>query len=192
MAYSRRADGGVLTSIISGSFYQHDEPYMSPLSNKHWRGMWMLHEVKDGQFDEMPVSISFLKRKFGNAGTQDKDILAAVFAARVSAGEEDGGRGGDDAREEHQRTCARLDREQQPEGEVLPLVLRRVRSRRERRAPRHSGEAMRKEYDGRASGWRLAHSDVKIESRNASRSGSAGNGRHVPRRTSSTALIWPC
>jgi hypothetical protein len=25
----------------------------------------MLHEVKDGQFDEMPVSINFLKRKFG-------------------------------------------------------------------------------------------------------------------------------
>jgi hypothetical protein len=65
IAYSRRADGATLTAIISGSFYQHDEPYMSPLSNKHWRGMWMLHEVKDGQFDEMPVSINFLKRKFG-------------------------------------------------------------------------------------------------------------------------------
>lgn len=64
-AYSRRADGATLTAIISGSFYQHDEPYMSPLANRHWRGMWMLHEVKDGQFDEMAVSISFLKRKFG-------------------------------------------------------------------------------------------------------------------------------
>lgn len=64
-AYSRRADGGTLTAIISGSFYQHDEPYMSPLANKHWRGMWMLHEVNDGQFDEMAVSINFLKRKFG-------------------------------------------------------------------------------------------------------------------------------
>lgn len=64
IAYSRRADGATLTAIISGSFYQHDEPYMGPLANKHWRGMWMLHEVKDGQFDEMPVSISFLKRKF--------------------------------------------------------------------------------------------------------------------------------
>jgi hypothetical protein len=64
-AYSRRADGGMLTSIISGSFYQHAEPYMSKLANCHWRGMWMLHEVKDGQFDEMAVSINFLKRKFG-------------------------------------------------------------------------------------------------------------------------------
>ena len=65
IAYSRRADGATLTAIISGSFYQHNEPYMSPLANKHWRGMWMLHEVHNGQFDEMPVSISFLKRKFG-------------------------------------------------------------------------------------------------------------------------------
>lgn len=64
-AYSRRADGGMLTAIISGSFYQHDEPYMSKLANSHWRGMWMLHEVRDGQFDEMAVSINFLKRKFG-------------------------------------------------------------------------------------------------------------------------------
>jgi len=55
----------MLTSIISGSFYQHDEPYMSELANRHWRGMYMLHEVKDGSFDEMAVSINFLKRKFG-------------------------------------------------------------------------------------------------------------------------------
>lgn len=65
IAYDRRADGSALTAIISGSFYQHDESYMSPLANRHWRGMYMLHEVKDGQYDEMPVSINFLKRKFG-------------------------------------------------------------------------------------------------------------------------------
>lgn len=63
-AYSRRADGGTLTAIISGSFYQHDEPYMSLLSNRHWRGMWFLHEVKDGQFDEMPLSVNYLLRKW--------------------------------------------------------------------------------------------------------------------------------
>jgi hypothetical protein len=65
IAYSRRADGGLLTAIISGSCYQHDEGYMPPLSNKHWRGFYMLHEVKNGSFDEMPVSLNFLARKFG-------------------------------------------------------------------------------------------------------------------------------
>jgi len=64
IAYSRRADGGALTAIISGSFYQHNETYMSPLANKHWRGMWFLHEVKDGQFDEMALSVGYLLRKY--------------------------------------------------------------------------------------------------------------------------------
>jgi hypothetical protein len=63
-AYARRADGTQMTAIISGSFYQHNEEYLSPLTNIHWRGMWMLHEVKNGSFDEMAVSINFLKRKF--------------------------------------------------------------------------------------------------------------------------------
>lgn len=65
IAFGRRADGGHMTTIISGSFYQHSYQYLSPFTNAHWRGMWMLHEVKDGQFDEMALSISFLKRKFG-------------------------------------------------------------------------------------------------------------------------------
>jgi hypothetical protein len=64
IAYSKRADGKDLTAIISGSFYQHAESYLNPFTNNHWRGMYMLHEVKDGSFDEMAVSIAYLKRKF--------------------------------------------------------------------------------------------------------------------------------
>lgn len=63
--YGKRADGGDLTAIISGSFYQHDESYLNPFTNHHWRGFYMLNEVRDGSFDEMAISISFLKRKFG-------------------------------------------------------------------------------------------------------------------------------
>jgi hypothetical protein len=65
IAYGRRADGSQMTAIISGSFYQHDMEYLSPFTNAHWRGMWMFHEMHDGQFDEMAVSINFLKRRFG-------------------------------------------------------------------------------------------------------------------------------
>ncbi len=65
IAYSRRADGAHMTAIISGSFYQHDYEYLSPFTNAHWRGMYFLHEVKDGRFDEMALSINFLKRRFG-------------------------------------------------------------------------------------------------------------------------------
>lgn len=65
IAYSRRADGGNLTAIISGSFYQHTYKYLSPFTNAHWRGTYFLHEVRDGQFDEMALSIDFLRRRYG-------------------------------------------------------------------------------------------------------------------------------
>lgn len=64
IAYSKRADGKDLTAIISGSFYQHHEDYLSPFTNQHWRGMYILHEVRDGSFDEMAVSMDYLRRKF--------------------------------------------------------------------------------------------------------------------------------
>lgn len=64
IATAYRADGQSITSIIAGSFYEHDEDYMSPQGNKHWRGVLMLHEVKDGAFDLMPVSLSYLNKKY--------------------------------------------------------------------------------------------------------------------------------
>jgi len=62
IAYAKRADGGHLTAIISGSFYQHNETYLSPFTNNHWRGAWFLHEVKDGSFDEMALSLGYIQR----------------------------------------------------------------------------------------------------------------------------------
>lgn len=64
IAYSKRADGKKMTAIICGSCYLHDEDYLNAQSNQHWRGVYMLHEVNDGQFDEMPVSLNFLKERF--------------------------------------------------------------------------------------------------------------------------------
>ena len=65
IAYAQRADGKHITGIFSGCFYQHDEDYLHWQGNQHWRGIWMLHEVVDGSFDEMPVSLNYLKRKYG-------------------------------------------------------------------------------------------------------------------------------
>ena len=65
IAYAKRADGKDMTAIISGSFYSHKEEYLNPFTNNHWRGMYILHEVKNGSFDEMAVSIAYLKRRFG-------------------------------------------------------------------------------------------------------------------------------
>ena len=64
VAYGKRADGQSICAIISGSYYMHDESYMDQLSNKHWRGLVMLNEVEDGHFDEMFLSIEYLRRKY--------------------------------------------------------------------------------------------------------------------------------
>lgn len=65
VAYGYRADGRRIASIIAGSCYEHDEDYMGPQGNKHWRGIVVLNEVSDGEFDEMFVSLSYLERKYG-------------------------------------------------------------------------------------------------------------------------------
>lgn len=65
IATAHRADGKRLTSIIAGSCYEHDEDYLGPQGNKHWRGCLMFHEVDGGQFDLMPVSLDYLNKRYG-------------------------------------------------------------------------------------------------------------------------------
>ena len=64
IATGSRADGQRLQSIIAGSFYEHHEDYLGPQGNQHWRGFLMLHEVNDGAFDLMPVSLKYVKEKY--------------------------------------------------------------------------------------------------------------------------------
>lgn len=64
IAIGKRPDGSSITCIICGSCYEHDEPYMDYQTNKHFRGIIMLHEVEDGSFDECFVSLKFLKGKY--------------------------------------------------------------------------------------------------------------------------------
>ena len=63
VAYGAKADGSTITSMIIGSFYTHDEEYMGHQGNKHYRGAVMLHEVKDGSFDEMFLSVEYLDKR---------------------------------------------------------------------------------------------------------------------------------
>lgn len=65
IAYGKRADGSSMTAIISGSFYDHNESYLTPQTNEHWRGVWLLNDIKDGSFDELPISIDYLKERYG-------------------------------------------------------------------------------------------------------------------------------
>jgi hypothetical protein len=64
IATGYRADGALLTSVIAGSCYEHNEDYLGPQGNNHWRGFLMLHDVVDGVFDLMPVSLKFINRRY--------------------------------------------------------------------------------------------------------------------------------
>lgn len=64
IATGRRADGSLLTSIIAGSFYLHDEEYMGPQGNKHWRGALMLHNCENGSFDLNLLPMTYLREKY--------------------------------------------------------------------------------------------------------------------------------
>ena len=66
IATGYKADGNALTCVIAGSCYEHNEDYLGPQGNNHWRGILMLHEVQDGHFDLMSVSLKFLKEKYGS------------------------------------------------------------------------------------------------------------------------------
>lgn len=62
----RAADGRLITSIIAGSSYDYDLDYMGVQGNKHWRGVIMLHNMRNGEFDEVYVPIEYLKNKYAN------------------------------------------------------------------------------------------------------------------------------
>jgi len=57
--------GRVKHGLVAGSFYTHDEGYKGRQGNGHWRGIIVLNEVNDGAYDVMPLSMSYLARKFG-------------------------------------------------------------------------------------------------------------------------------
>ena len=65
IAYSRRADGTNVTGLFAGIFYEEDQDYLTPQTNGSWAGIWLLNDVNEGSFDELPISIKYLRRKYG-------------------------------------------------------------------------------------------------------------------------------
>lgn len=55
---------GAMRGVIAGSFYQHEEEYMTPQGDEYWRGVLMKHEVHKGNYDLMEVSLKYLLRKW--------------------------------------------------------------------------------------------------------------------------------
>ena len=63
--YIHNLDSHRVRGIIAGSFYTHNEGYHSPQGNSYWRGVLMLNNVKNGDYDLTEVSIDYLRKKYG-------------------------------------------------------------------------------------------------------------------------------
>ena len=57
-------NGRVQIGLIAGSCYLHNEEYRGYQAASEWRGVAVLHEVADGNYDPMFVSLNYLKEKF--------------------------------------------------------------------------------------------------------------------------------
>lgn len=64
MARDVRGDGTPIIGLFAGSTYTHNEDYLGPQGNNYSRGIWMLHEVRDGDFQPMLISLDYLKDKY--------------------------------------------------------------------------------------------------------------------------------
>ena len=64
ISFAKRADGKRITGLFAGIYYMHDEDYLNPQTNGSWSGIWMLNEVNEGSFDEMPVSLNYLAQRY--------------------------------------------------------------------------------------------------------------------------------
>lgn len=56
---------GMMRGVIAGSFYDHEESYLTPQGTTYWRGILLLTEVENGTFNLVEVSLGYLRRKYG-------------------------------------------------------------------------------------------------------------------------------
>lgn len=63
--------GGRRIGIVAGNCYLHDEEYIGEQGNNEWRGILVLSEVQNGEFDLMQVSLKFLCQKYEGISLQE-------------------------------------------------------------------------------------------------------------------------
>jgi hypothetical protein len=51
--------------LVAGSFYQHCESYRGAQGRDEWRGIVVLNEVEDGDYCVMPLTLAYLRKKYG-------------------------------------------------------------------------------------------------------------------------------
>lgn len=56
--------GKKLWGLVAGSCYLHEEGYIGPQGNDHFRGLVLKHNVKDGDYNPCIVGLEFLEQKY--------------------------------------------------------------------------------------------------------------------------------
>lgn len=59
--------GRTVRGVIAGSFYSHQEGYLTAMGDQYWRGILVFNDVQasTGEFDLCEVSLPYLERRFG-------------------------------------------------------------------------------------------------------------------------------
>lgn len=57
-------DGKQQWGMIAGAAYTHEEEYKGVQGNHHWRGIIVKHNVKNGSYDPLFVSLDWLKKEY--------------------------------------------------------------------------------------------------------------------------------
>jgi len=56
--------GEKMWGLVCGSFYMHEEGYIGPQGNDHFRGIVMLHNVKDGDYNPCIIGMNYLLEQY--------------------------------------------------------------------------------------------------------------------------------
>lgn len=54
-----------VVGVIAGSCYLHKEEWAGPGGDNYWRGVVALNQLKQGKFDPCPVSLNWLRDRYG-------------------------------------------------------------------------------------------------------------------------------
>lgn len=60
----REIIGGAHLGLVAGSCYLHDEDYLGPQGNQHWRGIVICYDVRSGDYDPKFVSLNSLCKRY--------------------------------------------------------------------------------------------------------------------------------
>lgn len=56
--------GDKMWGLVAGSFYMHDEGYIGPQGNDHFRGIVMMHNVQNGDYNPCIIGMNYLLENY--------------------------------------------------------------------------------------------------------------------------------